>query len=155
MLDSVKKLFEAVDSLQKFWSGVVLIGTTVLPIIGPRLGIQSPTLAFYIAGGAALGGVFGYCWTVFKNAGKGKERCKRQICWNFRWAFLPLIILVAMLCVLRPEAERYVGFAGKVREFLSDLPLLPNLGSCLFALWHLARIIGAITLMYSKLWNVI
>jgi hypothetical protein len=46
MLESVKKLFEAADSFLKFWSGVVLVGTTVLPIIGPRLGFNPQTSLF-------------------------------------------------------------------------------------------------------------
>jgi hypothetical protein len=100
-----------------------------------------------------LGGPFGYYRTVILFSGKGRDRCTKQSTRNFWWGFVPLVLLVLMLCILKPEAERYFRYAEQIRDILIDLPLLANVGGLLCAFWLVARIIGGITLLSSKLWN--
>jgi hypothetical protein len=151
--DWLKKPLESVDLVHKVWDALAWIGGVILPIVGPRLGIQSPTLAYWIASGSGLGGLFGFYVTVALWSGKGRERCIRQSVWNFRWVFLPLLLLVSMLCILSPELGRHLNLVGDIHDLLIDLPLIANVSGFLCAFWFMARIIGFITLLSAKLWD--
>ena len=70
IIEWFKKPLEAVDLGHKVWDAILWIAAAVLPIAGPRLGIQSPTLATWIAVGSGLGGLLGYYATVIRFSGE-------------------------------------------------------------------------------------
>ena len=149
MFDQIKKLYEAVDGLNKLFDALFCMVSILVP-----LGIfASQTLGYFTAAGGFLGAVLGYYFTVTQWAGKGRDLCLRRRMLYSILVWPPLALAVATLVVLEPEIAARAHFMKAIREFLLSAMILPNLIIGLAAFFVLYFLVGAITLNSSKLWS--
>lgn len=143
----IKRVAGVVDGLYTVVDVLALHGVVLLPLSVTT----SNTLRGFIAGFAILGGVLGYFLTATAWVGRGGARCLRRRNLYLSIFWIPLVVFVGTLVLLRPEMAIAFPLVRRVREFLLNTWLLPNVTAGCGAGFGLYFLVAAITLSSPKL----
>lgn len=148
MLSRLKRLYDAVDGLQKMLALLVLLSGTVLP----QLAVRSKTLIYIVTFAVVASVVLAYIVTVSAYAGRGRDTAlsgRRRYLWM---APVGMAIVVLTLVVLNPNFVVTFPRVAPLRELLLNVSILPNsiIAASVFAAAF--GLTAAVTLSSPTLW---
>lgn len=147
MRQRIREALEKIDTAHKAFDAIVWLAGIIVPIFV----VRSSTLRYWMMGASFLGGAVGLYVTIRRWQDTPRNSCLRASVTHGLLALLPLLLLVFLLAVLKPEFVLLHDRLIQIREFLLRTDFLPDLLAAFFSFFTIWLVIGAITLHSKRL----